>query len=69
MISAGTSPSWAGETDPHGMQHLLCRASWDADETYTADATEFGIGISSQMMYNGHPYSPESRPPGSAAGC
>ncbi|MGC0377633.1 SRSO17 transposase [Streptomyces sp. SAI-229] len=22
---------WAGEKTPHGMQHLLCRASWDAD--------------------------------------
>ncbi|WP_326757092.1 IS701 family transposase [Streptomyces hirsutus] len=22
---------WAGEATPHGMQHLLCRASWDAD--------------------------------------
>ncbi|MET7312993.1 hypothetical protein ABZS68_39820, partial [Streptomyces sp. NPDC005571] len=22
---------WAGEANPHGMQHLLCRASWDAD--------------------------------------
>jgi SRSO17 transposase len=21
----------AGDTDPHGMQHLLARASWDAD--------------------------------------
>ncbi|GGT04731.1 hypothetical protein GCM10010271_03320 [Streptomyces kurssanovii] len=22
---------WAGQKTPHGMQHLLCRASWDAD--------------------------------------
>lgn len=22
---------WAGEASPHGMQHLLCRASWGAD--------------------------------------
>ncbi|MEU9474615.1 IS701 family transposase [Streptomyces sp. NPDC048191] len=22
---------WAGEASPHGMQHLLCRAVWDAD--------------------------------------
>lgn len=22
---------WAGDATPHGMQHLLCRASWDAD--------------------------------------
>lgn len=22
---------WAGDATPHGMQHLQCRASWDAD--------------------------------------
>lgn len=22
---------WAGDATPYGMQHLLCRASWDAD--------------------------------------
>jgi SRSO17 transposase len=22
---------WAGEASPYGMQHMLCRASWDAD--------------------------------------
>ncbi|MBT2363941.1 IS701 family transposase [Streptomyces sp. ISL-10] len=26
-----TIAEWAGEASPHGMQHLLCRASWDAD--------------------------------------
>ena len=26
-----TMAEWAGEAGPHGMQHLLCRASWDAD--------------------------------------
>ncbi|MET7354173.1 hypothetical protein [Streptomyces mirabilis] len=26
-----TIADWAGETSPHGMQHLLCRAVWDAD--------------------------------------
>ncbi|SCF98627.1 SRSO17 transposase [Streptomyces sp. Ncost-T10-10d] len=26
-----TIAEWAGEAGPHGMQHLLCRASWDAD--------------------------------------
>lgn len=26
-----TIAEWAGESTPHGMQHLLCRASWDAD--------------------------------------
>ncbi|MFJ7416242.1 IS701 family transposase [Streptomyces sp. NPDC098077] len=26
-----TIAEWAGERTPHGMQHLLCRASWDAD--------------------------------------
>ncbi len=26
-----TTAEWAGESTPHGMQHLLCRASWDAD--------------------------------------
>ncbi|CAM5739798.1 hypothetical protein SHIRM173S_00924 [Streptomyces hirsutus] len=26
-----TVAEWAGEKTPHGMQHLLCRASWDAD--------------------------------------
>jgi SRSO17 transposase len=25
-----TIAEWAGETSPHGMQHLLCRAVWDA---------------------------------------
>ncbi|MGW7276177.1 IS701 family transposase [Streptomyces sp. NPDC054864] len=26
-----TIAEWAGEATPHGMQHLLCRRSWDAD--------------------------------------
>ncbi|MGW3636026.1 IS701 family transposase [Streptomyces sp. NPDC005122] len=26
-----TIAEWAGDTNPHGMQHLLCRAAWDAD--------------------------------------
>lgn len=26
-----TIAEWAGETSPHGMRHLLCRAVWDAD--------------------------------------
>ncbi|WP_406110591.1 IS701 family transposase [Streptomyces sp. NBC_01003] len=26
-----TIAEWAGEKSPHGMQHLLCRAAWDAD--------------------------------------
>ncbi|KAB2590146.1 IS701 family transposase [Streptomyces arboris] len=26
-----TIAEWAGEASPNGMQHLLCRASWDAD--------------------------------------
>lgn len=26
-----THAEWAGESTPHGMQHLLCQASWDAD--------------------------------------
>ncbi|MER6984621.1 IS701 family transposase [Streptomyces carpinensis] len=26
-----TIAEWAGESTPHGMQHLLCRAAWDAD--------------------------------------
>jgi SRSO17 transposase len=26
-----TIAEWAGEASPHGMQHLLSRASWDAD--------------------------------------
>ncbi|CAM5660893.1 Transposase IS701-like DDE domain-containing protein OS=Streptomyces aurantiogriseus OX=66870 GN=GCM10010251_55450 PE=4 SV=1 [Streptomyces aurantiogriseus] len=26
-----TIAEWAGEATPHGMQHLLGRASWDAD--------------------------------------
>lgn len=26
-----TIAEWAGEANPHGMQHLLRRASWDAD--------------------------------------
>ncbi|WP_434100919.1 IS701 family transposase [Streptomyces parvulus] len=26
-----TIAEWAGEATPHGMQHLLSRASWDAD--------------------------------------
>lgn len=26
-----TIAEWAGKKTPHGMQHLLCRASWDAD--------------------------------------
>ncbi|MER6618691.1 IS701 family transposase [Streptomyces xantholiticus] len=26
-----TIAEWAGETSPHGMQHLLSRAAWDAD--------------------------------------
>lgn len=27
-----TIAEWAGEATPHGMQHLLGRASWDADK-------------------------------------
>ncbi|MFF4770266.1 transposase, partial [Streptomyces sp. NPDC001255] len=26
-----TIAEWAGDTSPHGMQNLLCRAVWDAD--------------------------------------
>lgn len=26
-----TIAEWAGDASPHGMQHLLCRAVWDAD--------------------------------------
>lgn len=26
-----TIAEWAGDASPHGMQHLLCRAAWDAD--------------------------------------
>lgn len=26
-----TIAEWAGEASPHGMQHLLSRAVWDAD--------------------------------------
>lgn len=26
-----TIAEWAGKASPHGMQHLLCRAAWDAD--------------------------------------
>ncbi|GAA5014846.1 hypothetical protein GCM10023335_38970 [Streptomyces siamensis] len=26
-----TIAEWAGEASPYGMQHMLCRASWDAD--------------------------------------
>jgi SRSO17 transposase len=26
-----TIAEWAGETSPHGMRHLLCRAVWGAD--------------------------------------
>jgi SRSO17 transposase len=26
-----TIAAWAGEATPHGMQHLLCRATWYAD--------------------------------------
>ncbi|CCK24782.1 transposase [Streptomyces davaonensis JCM 4913] len=29
--SCWTIAEWAGEVSPHGMQHLLCRAAWDAD--------------------------------------
>ncbi|WP_329283141.1 IS701 family transposase [Streptomyces sp. NBC_01451] len=26
-----TIAEWVGDANPHGMQHLLCRAAWDAD--------------------------------------
>ncbi len=26
-----TIAEWAGEASPYGMQHMLCRASWDAE--------------------------------------
>jgi len=26
-----TIAEWVGEASPNGMQHLLCRAVWDAD--------------------------------------
>jgi SRSO17 transposase len=30
-MNCWTIAEWAGETSPHGTQHLLCRAVWDAD--------------------------------------
>ena len=33
---------WAGEATPHGMQHLLCRATWDA-EVVRDDVREYVV--------------------------
>lgn len=30
-MNCWTIAEWAGEANPHGMQHLLWRAAWDAD--------------------------------------
>lgn len=37
-----TIAEWAGEATPHGMQHLLCRASWDA-EAIRDDVREYVV--------------------------
>ncbi|MFD3682948.1 IS701 family transposase, partial [Streptomyces sp. NPDC058613] len=37
-----TIAEWAGETSPHGMQHLLCRAVWDADSV-CGDVREYVV--------------------------
>ncbi len=37
-----TIADWAGEKTPHGMQHLLCRASWDA-EAVRDDVREYVV--------------------------
>ncbi|MFD6918443.1 IS701 family transposase [Streptomyces virginiae] len=37
-----TIAEWAGEDTPHGMQHLLCRASWDA-EAVRDDVREYVV--------------------------
>lgn len=37
-----TIAEWAGEAGPHGMQHLLCQAVWDADAVRD-DAREYVV--------------------------
>ncbi|MFI6804718.1 IS701 family transposase [Streptomyces luteogriseus] len=37
-----TIAEWAGEARPHGMQHLLCRASWDV-EAVRDDVREYVV--------------------------
>ncbi|MEV4976420.1 transposase, partial [Streptomyces scopuliridis] len=37
-----TIAEWAGEKTQHGMQHLLCRASWDADAVWD-DVREYVV--------------------------
>lgn len=37
-----TIAEWAGEATPHGMQHLLCRAAWDA-EAVRDDVREYVV--------------------------
>ncbi|MEU8975942.1 IS701 family transposase [Streptomyces monashensis] len=37
-----TIAEWAGEASPHGMQHLLCRAAWDA-EAVRDDVREYVV--------------------------
>ena len=37
-----TIAEWAGEVSPHGMQHLLCRAAWDA-EAVRDDVREYVV--------------------------
>ncbi|MEV1178611.1 hypothetical protein, partial [Nonomuraea sp. NPDC049784] len=34
----------AGEATPHGMQHLLCRAAWDA-EAVRDDVREYVVQV------------------------
>ncbi|GAA1419345.1 hypothetical protein GCM10009601_16110 [Streptomyces thermospinosisporus] len=36
-----TIAEWAGEATPHGMQHLLCRAAWDAEAVH--DVREYVV--------------------------
>ncbi|MEV5989338.1 IS701 family transposase [Streptomyces sp. NPDC052051] len=37
-----TIAEWVGEASPHGMQHLLCRAAWDA-EAVRDDVREYVV--------------------------
>lgn len=55
-----TIAEWVGEATPHGMQHLLCRASWDAGAVreYIVEhlhdklvAATFGMDPEATMIY------------------
>jgi hypothetical protein len=56
-----TIAEWAGEASPHGMQHLLCRAVWDADAVRTLRGEAWWCIRSANSPDRGRPERPRRR--------